>query len=118
MMAVAAVASVGFAMNAAPASAAPRGADIDVATTDDNPGGRAHFEADGDDLRVCDQDSDGLRAVAKLGSNPWVAETRGAGHCSDFGYDLVEGAGIKLEICLQKGSSGARQFCRSAWGIS
>ncbi|MER6331598.1 hypothetical protein ABT298_20140 [Streptomyces sp. NPDC001034] len=100
-------------MGASPAFASWSGS---VTTTDSHDGGYAHYEASNKTVAVCDHSSDGMRAVARIGSAPWFADANGNNNvCVSKKFDLTKDMNYKLEVCLQDGASGPRKYCNSTW---
>ncbi|WP_327328691.1 hypothetical protein OG735_41215 (plasmid) [Streptomyces sp. NBC_01210] len=85
--------------------------DLSVQTDDGAPGGKLYWTADGDVVKVCDQEADGWAAYAKVehaGDFRYSMRAGGNGNCtshsaSDGGrYNLTEGYSVFLTVCLQK----------------
>ncbi|MEU8081942.1 hypothetical protein AB0B31_41585 [Catellatospora citrea] len=117
--------AAGVLFSASPAHA---GVDISVKTTDDNPGGSAHFNDLGEYFNVCDDQVDGKRAVAWL---EWysggffhsakVEDANGGNNgCVLYPYDIeiAEGNTVWLTVCLQDGANGTPVFCRTQSGTA
>lgn len=102
-----------IAIGASPAFASYDGT---VKTTDSHEGGYAHYSASTKTLGVCDHSSDGLRAVAKIGDQPWIADATGNdGVCVSKRYNLMKNMNYKVQVCLQDGASGPRKYCNYTW---
>ncbi|MFI6225962.1 hypothetical protein ACIBCR_01435 [Micromonospora echinospora] len=120
-----AVAAFGLAAWAQPSFAASLdgpvgtyGVNASVLTSDSSPGGQGIFEHDGEILRACDIEADGLRAVAYLrvnGATLSVHDSDGAnGQCAYANLSIAENTTVELRVCLRNGPSGADQSC-SVW---
>jgi hypothetical protein len=110
-------------VTATPASA---GINIDwIKTTDAAPGGKARWIHNGDKLEVCDIESDGWAAQAKIvmtdGEIPWTTPLQDGGNdgkCKTASYSsMPEKKEIELTVCLDKSTTGP-SYCRTAWGYS
>lgn len=120
-----AVAAFSLATWAQPSFAAPSdspigtyGVNASAYTSDSSPGGQGIFEHDGEVLRACDLESDGLRAVAYLRvgiATTSVHDSDGAnGQCAYTNLSIAENTTVELRVCLRNGASGADQSC-STW---
>ncbi|MEU6081957.1 hypothetical protein [Streptomyces sp. NPDC047108] len=100
-------------------SPAVAGTDIYVNTTDPFNGGAAGFYSDGEIFTVCDNRSDGMRAIGHIfwqdsNGSHWVPveDTNGSGNsCARKNLSIGEGEKVSVEICLQNGSSGDKKYC-------
>ncbi|WP_328428376.1 hypothetical protein [Streptomyces sp. NBC_00443] len=116
--ALCAVAAAGAAaiLAASPASA---GTNVSVHTTDPWHAGAAGFMANGDEVTVCDNRSDGKRATAIFvytgrhsSEKVNISDTNGAGNsCAVKKFDIPEGNRVLLEVCVQDGANGALRSC-------
>lgn len=92
--------------------------DFSMQTDDTDPGARLWWTANGDVVKICDQEADGWAAWARVadGSGWYEFSVGGNGKCashdaSDGGkYDLDESDKANLSICLVK-SGESPQFC-------
>lgn len=120
--AVIAVAFAGLLIAAAPAHAAGKNIPYTY-TIDDNPGGKATFLWNGDNLVVCDDQTDGYGVQATLynSSGRVLKKEYDAGHdstCYKNTDDIADGIGVRLTVCLYK-EGIYNYFCRtSVWGVS
>ncbi|MEV1082711.1 hypothetical protein AB0I98_31560 [Streptomyces sp. NPDC050211] len=94
-------------------------------TNDDRPGGKIEFTRNGDKLEVCDDQPDGLRAVAYVinpdGTQRYGIAASGSGNCTDRDdsdgsrYNLNENKRYTFRVCLDENEdgSGDDRFCQS-----
>ncbi|MEU8518550.1 hypothetical protein [Streptomyces sp. NBC_01216] len=119
------VAATGAALflAATPASA---GTDVYVATSDPWDSGTASFRAYGESVTVCDNRSDGKRAVAHLiwtdsraSHYERVDDANGSNNgCVTRDFEIGEGIRVSLQVCLRDGYSGTPQYCTTKRGTA
>ncbi|MFE5487488.1 hypothetical protein [Streptomyces sp. NPDC056527] len=92
-------------------------------TTDDNPGGKAKFGWDGDQITVCDEQSDGYGVRARVMNSQgatlmMLQDPNSTDGCYTGSRNITDGIGVRVEVCLYKGGIYT-YFCRiSDWGVS
>lgn len=127
-------AAVALALGAVLAStpSASAGQDIEVRTTDDNPGGAAWFNSYGEHFAVCDRQWDDLGVRGRLTwTSGGVSHERKVWHhsghhtnpnlnCTKYGPDIniPEGTKVTLQVCLQKEKGATLRFCKSKTGVA
>jgi hypothetical protein len=97
-----------------------------VSTTDSGAtGGHATYDSGDEEIAVCDDQSDGLRAWAQFsyGSTRTymapVEDSSGAGTCNFYDVQsLPSGEKVYLEVCLRNGSAGALEYCATKTGTA
>ncbi|MEY2243517.1 hypothetical protein AB8A21_11315 [Streptomyces sp. BF23-18] len=101
------------------ASSASAGTNVAVHTTDAFAGGLARWYEDGDTLKACDQEADGLRVIVTMTYTDGEFEFQnygGEGTCRSEVDNLKEGTKVKIRVCLKKGDDGTPVYCKSASG--
>ena len=107
-------------------AATAHAADMTIRTTDDNPGGKLEFTAQGDIVKLCDTQADGWRAVGYVikpnGSRQYMLTASRNGTCTTkranqgSPYNLTEGTTYTFKVCLDRDNNNTSddKFCRSA----
>jgi hypothetical protein len=97
-----------------PSASARTGA---IATSDGAPpGGVATFYDYGEHLKVCDNKSDGLRAISRYTTSNdlnlhEIQAAGGKGDCESVNLSIPEKGSITFDVCLRNGVSGALRSC-------
>lgn len=104
------------------ASPASAGQGLTIYTKDPGArGGYASFIADGDILKGCDVDADGLRPSVEMtysGGSYSFDVFGGEGHCRQAVDNLPEGTKVKVKVCLKDGDQGAEKYCGIDYGVA
>jgi hypothetical protein len=99
-----------------PSAAARTGS---IPTTDGAPpGGVATFYDYGEHLTVCDNKSDGLRAISRYRTSNnlnlfEIQAASGAGTCKQVNLSIPETGWISFDVCLRDGVAGALRSCHA-----
>jgi hypothetical protein len=75
-----------------------------------------NFQHDGEQISICDERSDGDRAVMQIGYSDstgdyvkMIQATGGLGDCTTYNWSAPEGESIWINVWHQNGSDGAKE---------